>query len=130
MIDFSKNKPYISSCKYLHINILIKNNLYIRLSRVFTLFCLVHNSGRRFIILLGDIQISFMNKIQHFIKEKTRMLGDCVSSKSILTLKKENKHRIANSVIAKKMIQTKVLEKYCNIRGIILNIQQLHKEYI
>ena len=46
MIDFSKNKPYISICKYLHINILIKNNLYIRLSRVFTLFHSVHNSEK------------------------------------------------------------------------------------
>jgi len=46
LIDFSKNKPYISSCKYLHINILIKNNLYIRLSLVFTLFHPVHNSEK------------------------------------------------------------------------------------
>ena len=30
----------------MYINILIKNNLYIRLSLVFTLFCLVHNSGK------------------------------------------------------------------------------------
>ena len=46
LIDFSKNKPYILGCKHLHINILLKNNLYLRLSLVFTLFCLVHNSEK------------------------------------------------------------------------------------
>ena len=46
LIDFSKNKPYILSCKHLHINMLMKNNLYIRLSLVFTLFHPVRNSGK------------------------------------------------------------------------------------
>jgi len=46
LIDFSKNIPYILMHKHLNINMLMKNNLYIRLSRVFTLFCLVHNSGK------------------------------------------------------------------------------------
>ena len=46
LIDFSKNNPYILSCKHLHINMLMKNNLYIRLSLVFTLFHPVRNSGK------------------------------------------------------------------------------------
>ena len=46
LIDFSKNRPYILNRKHLHINILLKNNLYIRLSLVFTLFHPVRNSGK------------------------------------------------------------------------------------